>query len=166
MPQRILVVDDDRQIVRLVRSYLEQAGYEVLVAYDGESGLARHPQRKARSGRARPDAAGSRWLGDHAHRAGRQASGGMPIIMLTARVEDTDRIEGLELGADDYVTKPFNPREIVARVRAVLRRTQGGPISRTSSAWAICASIWNTRGQPRRLSPSTSLPPSSRCCNC
>jgi two-component system alkaline phosphatase synthesis response regulator PhoP len=129
MSQRILVADDDREIVRLVRAYLEQAGYEVLGAYDGEMALhilrREHPDLVVldlmlpfRDGwdvtrvvRGDPDLAAT------------------PIIMLTARVEDQDKIVGLELGADDYVTKPFNPRELMARVRAVLRRTRGEPAS-------------------------------------
>jgi len=128
MPQRILVVDDDRQIVRLVRSYLEQAGYEVLVAYEGESAL--HAIRSEKPDLVVLDLMLPRRDGWEVTRIvrGDKHLAGTPIIMLTARVEDTDRIEGLELGADDYVPKPFNPREIVARVRAVLRRTQGGPI--------------------------------------
>ncbi|MGD9317388.1 MAG: response regulator transcription factor [Anaerolineae bacterium] len=128
MAQRILVVDDDKEIVRLLRAYLEQAGYQVVVAYDGETAL--HLFRRERPDLAildlmLPDRDG--WdvtrivRGD----AGLSAT---PIIMLTARVEDQDKIIGLELGADDYVTKPFNPREVVARVRAVLRRAQGEPV--------------------------------------
>jgi two-component system alkaline phosphatase synthesis response regulator PhoP len=125
--QRILVVDDDREIVRLVRAYLEQSGYEVLVAYDGESAL--HMLR--REGPALmvldlmlPDRNG--WDVMRIVR-GDPALATTAVIMLTARVEDHDKIVGLEMGADDYVTKPFNPREVVARVRAVLRRAQGEP---------------------------------------
>ena len=127
MAQTILIVDDDREIARLVRAYLEQAGFRVICVYDGASAVrAIQAERPAllvldlmlpdrdgldlaRSLRADP------------------ATATLPIIMLTARVEDTDRIVGLELGADDYVTKPFNPREVVARVRAVLRRASGAP---------------------------------------
>lgn len=124
MPQRILVVDDDRQIVRLVSAYLERAGFQTLTAYDGAAAL-----RLARTERPDlmvldlmlPDVDGadlSRTIRADPYLAS------MPIIMLTARVDDTDRIVGLELGANDYITKPFNPREVVARVRAVLRRTR------------------------------------------
>ncbi len=127
MTQRILVVDDDREIVRLLRGYLEQAGYQVLVAYDGETAL--HILRRERPSLAvldlmLPDRDGwdiTRIVRGDANLAD------LPIIMLTARVEDQDKIIGLELGADDYVTKPFNPREVLARVRAVLRRAQGKP---------------------------------------
>jgi len=121
--QTILVVDDDKEIVRLVRAYLEQAGFNVLVAYDGETAL--HALRRERPhllilDLMLPDRDGwdiTRFVRADSHL---QAT---PIIMLTARVEDTDKIIGLELGADDYITKPFNPREVVARVRSVLRRT-------------------------------------------
>lgn len=127
MAQRILVVDDDRQIVRLVQSYLEQSGYTVLTAHDGSAAL-----RTIRSERPDlvvldlmlPDMDG--WEITRAVRADAQRAQ-LPILMLTARVEDADRIIGLELGADDYVTKPFNPREVVARVRAILRRAGGVP---------------------------------------
>ena len=123
MSQRILVVDDDKQIVRLVRSYLEDSGYSVLTAYDGESAL--HTIRRERPDLVvldlmLPDRSG--WDIARIIRADEHLRQ-LPIIMLTARVEDHDRIVGLEIGADDYVTKPFNPREVVARVRAVLRRS-------------------------------------------
>ncbi|MFW5748236.1 MAG: response regulator transcription factor [Chloroflexota bacterium] len=121
--QRILVVDDDKEIVRLVRAYLEQAGFQVLVAYDGQTAI--HVLRRERPNLVvldlmLPDRDG--WDITRLVRADSNLQH-IPIIMLTARVEDTDKIVGLELGADDYVTKPFNPREVVARVRSVLRRT-------------------------------------------
>ncbi len=115
----ILVVDDEPQIVRLVRDYLERAGFIVLAAADGPSAL-----RQARS--RRPDLVvldlglpGLDGL-DVARELRRTAA--VPIIMLTARAEESDKLVGLELGADDYLTKPFSPKELVARVRAVLRR--------------------------------------------
>ena len=125
MPQHILVVDDDKQIARLVRSYLEQAGYRVSVAYDGIEALGVIRAQK-------PDLivldlmlpGQDGWEITRVIR-GDDALAAIPIVMLTARVEDTDKIVGLELGADDYITKPFNPREVVARVRAVLRRSSG-----------------------------------------
>jgi two-component system alkaline phosphatase synthesis response regulator PhoP len=125
MAQKILVVDDDRQIARLVTSYLQQAGYDVNTAYDGETALAQvHRDRPDLLilDLMLPDRDG--WDVTRAIRAD-QTTADLPVIMLTARVEDTDKIVGLELGADDYVTKPFNPREVVARVRAVLRRASG-----------------------------------------
>ncbi|MEW5957020.1 MAG: response regulator transcription factor [Chloroflexota bacterium] len=124
---RILVVDDDKQIVRLVRSYLEQAGFMVLTAYDGETAL--HVIRRDRPDLVVLDLMLPDRDGWELTRLIRSEPGlaALPIIMLTARVEDTDKIVGLELGADDYIAKPFNPREVVARVRAVLRRVGGGP---------------------------------------
>jgi two-component system alkaline phosphatase synthesis response regulator PhoP len=125
MAQRILVVDDDREIVRLVRTYLEQSHYEVLTAYDGETAL--HMLRHERPDLVLLDLMLPGRNGLDVTRIVRNDAGlaAMPIIMLTARVEDYDKIVGLELGADDYVPKPFNPHEVVARVRAVLRRAQG-----------------------------------------
>ena len=122
--ERILVVDDDREIVRLLRGYLEQAGFVVSVAYEGVSALAilrdLHPDVLLLD-LMLPDMDG--W--EVTRRIRSDASlAATPIIMITARVEDTDKILGLELGADDYITKPFNPREVLARVRALLRRQQ------------------------------------------
>ncbi len=121
---KILVVDDDPGIVKVVRAYLEQEGFQVLTAYDGKQAMriARHD---------RPDLVVLDLMlpemdGWDVCRALRKESD-VPVIMLTARVEETDKLIGLELGADDYVTKPFSPRELVARVRAVLRRAQGMP---------------------------------------
>jgi two-component system alkaline phosphatase synthesis response regulator PhoP len=120
---QVLVVDDDKEIVRLVRSYLEKAGYHVLVAYDGETTL--HTLRREKPDLLildlmLPDRDG--WDITRLIRTDAQLAA-IPIIMLTARVEDSDKIVGLEIGADDYVTKPFNPQEVVARVRALLRRS-------------------------------------------
>ena len=125
--RRILVVDDDREVVRLIRAYLEQAGFEVLAAYDGDTAV--HVIR-----RERPDLllldlmlpGKDGWAITRLVRA-EPALAHTPIIMLTARVDDTDKIVGLELGADDYVTKPYNPREVVARVRARLRQPDVAP---------------------------------------
>ena len=117
----ILVVDDEPKIVQVARDYLEHAGFTVLAAFDGKSALA-----AARS--AKPDLVvldlGLPDLdGLDVTRELRHAyASSTPIIMLTARGEETDKLVGLELGADDYVTKPFSPKELVARVRAVLRR--------------------------------------------
>ena len=124
MNARILVVDDDREIARLLRGYLEQDGFEVLVAYDGESAL--HMLRQERPDLLLLDLMLPGRDGWELTRLirGDATLAATPIIMLTARVEDTDKVLGLELGADDYVTKPFNPREVLARVRAMLRRQQ------------------------------------------
>lgn len=127
MAQRILVVDDDQKIVRLLRASLEQAGYQVFVAYDGETAL--HLLRRERPDLVvldlmLPDRDG--WDVTRVMRSD-AALADTPIIMLTARVELHDRIVGLELGAGDYVTKPLHPGELLARLRAVLRRAQRGP---------------------------------------
>jgi DNA-binding response OmpR family regulator len=119
MAQTILVVDDEPQIVRLVRAYLEEAGYHVVIASDGEEAL--HVARHEKPDLVVLDVLMPRMDGlEFSRRIRRERD--VPIIMLTARAEETDRIVGLELGADDYITKPFSPREVVARVRAVLRR--------------------------------------------
>jgi len=124
MKQKILVVDDDKEIARLLRGYLEKSGFEVLVAYDG--GTAVHALRREKPDLLVLDLMLPDMDGWDITRTVRADSSLMaiPIIMLTARVEDTDKIIGLELGADDYVTKPFNPPEVVARVRAQLRAKQ------------------------------------------
>jgi two-component system alkaline phosphatase synthesis response regulator PhoP len=132
----ILVVDDELKIARLVRDYLEASGFRVVMAHDGQTALAQFRYE-------RPDLVvldlnlpggqGGLMDGLDVARAMRQDRN-TPIIMLTARVEETDRIVGLELGADDYVTKPFSPRELVARVRAVLRRAPGGTAGEAASA--------------------------------
>ncbi len=122
---RVLVVDDDKQIVRVVRAYLEREGFEVRYAYDGETAL--HIIRAEKPDLVVLDLMLPNRDGWEITRIMRQdeSLAAIPIIMLTARVADTDKIVGLELGADDYITKPFNPHEVVARVRAVLRRTTG-----------------------------------------
>ena len=122
MSNKILVVDDEPKMVKLVRTYLEAAGFKVVVAYDGQEALTvfRHEQPDLIVLDLNLPAID----GLDVSRTIRRTSG-VPIIMLTARVEETDRLIGLELGADDYVLKPFSPREVVARVRAVLRRSMG-----------------------------------------
>jgi DNA-binding response OmpR family regulator len=119
MPRKILVVDDDRKTVDIVRMYLEKDGYQVLAAYDGQSALemARHRQPDLLV----LDLMLPRVDGLDICRILR-AESKMPIILLTARTTEDDKLLGLDLGADDYVTKPFSPRELLARVRAVLRR--------------------------------------------
>jgi two-component system OmpR family response regulator/two-component system alkaline phosphatase synthesis response regulator PhoP len=122
--KRVLVVDDEPKITQLVRDYLERGGFAVTTASDGTSALA-----LARSERpdlvildlGLPDRDGL-----DVTRALRRDST-IPLIVLTARAEESDRLVGLELGADDYVTKPFSPKELVARVRAVLRRSSATP---------------------------------------
>jgi two-component system alkaline phosphatase synthesis response regulator PhoP len=122
MAETILVADDEPQITRVVRGYLEQAGYRVVTAYDGEEAL--YVARREKPDLVVLDIQMPKVDGLEFTRRIRADRPALAIIMLTARVEETDRIVGLEMGADDYVTKPFSPRELVARVKAVLRRTQ------------------------------------------
>ena len=124
MPKKILIVDDEPQIVEICSDYLKAAGYETVTASNGAQGLslARHEK---------PDLIVLDLMmpemdGLDVCREIRRESN-VPIIMLTARVEETDKLIGLELGADDYITKPFSPRELVARVRVVLRRAANSP---------------------------------------
>lgn len=126
----VLVVDDEKKIVDILKSFLERDGYTVLVAHDGRTALDVARRRK-------PDAVILDLLlpeldGLEVCRRIR-AESQVPVIMLTAKADEADKLIGLELGADDYVTKPFSPKEVVARVRAVLRRAaaaQAGPDSR------------------------------------
>lgn len=131
--QTILVVDDEPEIVRITRGYLEQAGYRVLAAGHGTEALAafrhEHPDLIVLDLNLPTSPGGQVMDGLDVARTVRQTKGPerkTPIIMLTARVDEMDRVLGLELGADDYISKPFSPRELVARVRAVLRRTADG----------------------------------------
>ena len=117
---KILVVDDDPNVVELVRLYLERDGYEVLTANDGATGLEMAIEEQPSL--IILDLMLPRMDGMEVCRALREESS-VPVIMLTAMVEEDDRLAGFDLGADDYVTKPFSPRELAARVRAVLRRT-------------------------------------------
>ncbi len=126
MGRSILIVEDDREIRDLLAHYLRKEGFDVVLAPDGEAGLSR-----ARSGRPNlilldillPKMDGLELL--RVIRSDREI-GGTPVIMLTAKGDETDRIVGLELGADDYVPKPFSPREVVARVKAIFRRSVPG----------------------------------------
>ena len=119
MTKTILVVDDEKRLVSLVESYLTQEGYRVVTAHDGKEALVvaqRENPDLIILDLMMPEMDGYAFM--RAHRAERNT----PIILLTARVDDEEKVIGLEVGADDYVTKPFRPRELVARVRAVLRR--------------------------------------------
>ena len=117
----VLVVEDELKISRLIRDYLEGAGFAVLEAPDGETAIAL--TRSQRPDMVVLDLGLPGMDGLDVTRRIRESSA-VPIIMVTARVEETDRIVGLELGADDYLTKPFSPKELVARIRAVLRRAE------------------------------------------
>jgi DNA-binding response OmpR family regulator len=122
--KQILVVEDERRIAQIVRDYLERAGYRVTIASSGPEALvaaqARVPDLIVL------DLGLPQMDGLDVTRKLRKEST-VPIIMLTARVDESDKVMGLELGADDYVTKPFSPKELVARVRSVLRRTEAAP---------------------------------------
>jgi two-component system alkaline phosphatase synthesis response regulator PhoP len=124
MNELILVVDDEPKIATLARDYLEQAGFRVHIAGDGQTALAAFRHDKPDLVVLDLNLPGMDGL--DVCRALRRDSD-VPIIMLTARVDEADRLIGLELGADDYIVKPFSPRELVARSKAVLRRVQGGP---------------------------------------
>lgn len=148
----ILVVDDEPQIARLIRDHLEHAGFSVSTAPDGPTAL-----RLATS--ARPDLVvldlGLPGLdGLDVTRALRRDNP-VPIIMLTARGDESDKLVGLELGADDYITKPFSPKELVARVRAVLRRTEaavaGADVIRAGSGVELDVARMETRVEGRRV---------------
>jgi len=117
--KKILVVDDEQQLVKVLRGYLEKAGYAVVTAYDGLEAL--NVMQKEKPDFAILDLNLPGMDGLDVCKTIRRDSD-IPILMLTARVEETDKLIGLELGADDYVVKPFSPREVVARVRTILRR--------------------------------------------
>jgi two-component system, OmpR family, response regulator len=122
MPTTVMLVEDEPNIGALVRTYLERAGYHALWVRSGEDALAelrRHPVRLVILDIGLP--------GMDGFEVCRRIAGDVPVIMLTARDEEADRVAGLELGADDYVTKPFSPREVMARVKAVLRRAATQP---------------------------------------
>jgi DNA-binding response OmpR family regulator len=122
--QTILVVDDEPQLVKVLRGYLEQGGYRVITANDGPLALTQYKHEQPDLVLLDLNLPGLDGL-DVARRL--RALGNVPIIIVTARVEEMDRLIGLELGADDYIVKPFSPREVVARVRAVLRRAEAAP---------------------------------------
>jgi DNA-binding response OmpR family regulator len=124
MSKKVLIIDDEAKIVEICQDYLKAAGFSVVTSLDGQMGLEKARHEK-------PDLILLDLMlpgmdGLDVCRELRKESN-TPIIMLTARVEETDKLIGLEIGADDYITKPFSPREMVARVRTVLRRAQGDP---------------------------------------
>lgn len=122
MAQKILLVDDEKEILEICRDYLKSSGYEVILAKNGKEGFTEFKREK-------PDLIVTDVMmpemdGMDLCRTIRKESN-VPIIMLTAKVEEIDKLIGLEIGADDYITKPFSPRELVARVKVVLRRVAG-----------------------------------------
>ncbi len=122
MTKKILVVDDETQIVKVLKAYLEQVGYQVAIALDGKSALAVFQREKPDFMILDLNLPGLDGL-EVCRTVRRQSN--IPILMLTARAEEADKLIGLEIGADDYVVKPFSPREVVARVRTIFRRSSG-----------------------------------------
>jgi DNA-binding response OmpR family regulator len=122
MAKKILVVDDEAKIVKVLKAYLEQSGFQVVTAADGKVALDTFMREKPDFMILDLNLPGMDGL-DVCRTVRRQSY--IPILMLTARVEETDKLIGLELGADDYVVKPFSPREVVARVRTIFRRADG-----------------------------------------
>jgi two-component system, OmpR family, response regulator len=151
----VLLVDDDVELASMLREYLQQEGFEATIRHDGETGVA-----EALSGRYAIvvlDVMLPRLSGFEALRRIRTRSR-VPVLMLTAKGDDIDRIVGLELGADDYVPKPCTPRELVARLRAILRRSEdGGALDQTGPVSAGALTLWPERrcaewdGQPLDL---------------
>jgi two-component system, OmpR family, response regulator len=151
---KVLLIDDDVELVAMFQEYLEQEGFEVKTANDGVAGTA-----CALTGEyaiAILDVMMPRMNGLETLRRIRAASR-MPILMLTGRGDDTDRIVGLELGADDYVTKPCTPRELTARIRAILRRTQGTPMDQLASAPLVVGQLTMWPEQRRASWAGTTL---------
>ncbi|HCR71429.1 MAG TPA: DNA-binding response regulator [Anaerolineae bacterium] len=122
MPKKILLVDDESEILEICQDYLKASGYDVVTAKNGAQGLI--SARREKPDLIVTDLMMPEMDGIDLIRTIRKESN-VPIIMLTARVEETDKLIGLEIGADDYITKPFSPRELVARVKVVLRRVAG-----------------------------------------
>ncbi len=131
----ILIVEDERDISELIRFNLEQEGFAVVVAEDGEQALA--AARRARPALVILDLMlpGIPGLEVCRRLRGQEATARLPILMLTAKAAETDRVVGLEMGADDYLTKPFSPRELIARIRALLRRVYGADLERPANVY-------------------------------
>src|SRR5436853_3014543 len=156
MPQRILIFDDERKLVQGLVGYFRQAGFETLTAYDGRAAL--DIARREQPDLILLDLMLPELDGMEVCRQIRRTSA-VPIIMLTARVEEADTLIGLELGADDYITKPFSPREVIARARAVLRRTSGAMAPATvlrggAVALDLDRRVVQVAGQPIDLTPT------------
>ncbi|WP_448581340.1 phosphate regulon transcriptional regulator PhoB [Thermaurantiacus sp.] len=158
MRAKILLVEDDSNLVELVRYNLDKEGFDVISTHDGEEALVMAEEE-------RPDLVVLDWMianlsGIEVCRRLRREpdTAGLPIIMLTARAEEGDRVRGLETGADDYVTKPFSPRELVARVRALLRRLRpalsGGSLEYGGLVMDTTAHKVTRDGVPVQLGPT------------
>lgn len=152
---KVLVIDDEKDLVELLRYNLEREGYEVLAATSGESGLAlalAHSPRVVVLDRMMPGLDGlevCRLLREQ------KRTSYLPIILLTAKATEADRVAGLEAGGDDYVAKPFSPRELVARIKAVLRRTTTRPAAEVFRVGALVVDVprhqVTYRGRPVEL---------------
>ncbi len=151
---RVLLVDDDAELIELLRDYLEGDGFAVAAAYDGAAGVA-----AALSGGndivvldvMMPGVSGIEAL------AQIRAASAIPIIMLTARGDDADRIRGLELGADDYVPKPCTPRELAARLRAILKRAGTAAASGTAPIVAGALTVWPAQRRAEKAGAALDL---------
>lgn len=122
--KQVLIIEDEKELSNVLKAYLERAGYEVLLAERGDQGMTIWQENKPDMVLLDLNLPGMDGI-DIAKKI--RQTDDTPIIMVTARVEEVDRLLGLELGADDYISKPFSPREVVARVKAVLRRVEGPP---------------------------------------
>ena len=131
-PKTVLIVEDEKNIVDILRFNLQRAGYQTLEAYDGEDGLAQAVS--ANPDLILLDVMLPKKNGFDVCRALRDQGSSVPVIILTAREEEADKVLGLEIGADDYITKPFSMRELVARVGANIRRTTMTPPAAASAA--------------------------------
>ena len=143
-PKKVLIVEDEKNIVDILRFNLQRAGYATEEAYDGEDGLA-----KARSGKPDLillDVMLPKRNGFDVCRALRAEGDNVPVLILTAREEEADKVLGLEIGADDYITKPFSMEELVLRIEAILRRVRGKK-SKESSVYHIGRFVFDTQKQ-------------------
>ena len=130
IPDRILIVDDDPEIRRLLVDYLARNGFDAIAARDGREmwqALERHSVDLVVLDLMLPDTDGLTLCRNLRAKAGSSSNPNLPVLMLTARGEETDRIIGIEMGADDYLVKPFNPRELLDRIKSILRRTRALP---------------------------------------
>jgi DNA-binding response OmpR family regulator len=152
----VLIIEDEPELVKILRAYLQKAGFEVLTAYRGDTGLSTWEHKHPDLVLLDLNLPGLDGL-DVAREIRRKAN--TPLIMITARVEETDQLIGLELGADDYITKPYSPRVVVAKVRALLRRAGVTPqppqILRIADLEIdLEAHTVSRGGQPIRLTPT------------
>ena len=160
----IVVVEDDTNIADLVDMYLRREGFRVIQAGTGEAGLAAIERERPRMAILDVGLPGVIDGLEVCRRI--RANRSLPVLMLTARDGEVDRVLGLEMGADDYVTKPFSPRELVARVKAILRRSDGGPRSAVKCSWPGGSRWTLCGGRPGSTGKScSSRQRSSSCCS-